>query len=361
MGNSDDPKKWKPKIEEKLKQFSEEENSDYAEIIKSSHNMEVDEFITAIGTPSIFKQKFLIPHYKMYNILLSINEEITNISQKNLNEEEIEKEKNNLLQKKIDIADSKIEIFFCNAVDGSPKCLKCLANIFMKYGLVHTGLLIDDLVIQWGRGVLGKSIVNPSIKVRYDDYIYAIEVDNKKILELIKETFNNLDGYLTGKKNINEMGTIEAFNIANSQLDAIAEIATNYNKTKNYHLVFQNCQGFVNAIISKIKLNVNKKGEVGRVLKKVEDVCNVIDFEFQGQKFNTRQELDNYVINDAKFQELPKNDRRALFCYRNVFDYRLRERPTNKKYQLENNAQIYWRELLSKEKFEKDEESNCNC
>ena len=361
MGNSDDPNIWKAKIKDKLTQCEKEESINAVEEIKSLHNMEIDEFITTIGTPSLFKQKFLIPHYKMYNLLLSINEEITNISQKTLTKEEIEKTKNNLLQKKLDIADSKIEIYFCNAVDGDPKCLKCLANTFMKYGLVHTGLLIDDLVIQWGRGILGKSIVNPSIKVRYNDYIYAIEVENKKILELVKETFNNLDDYLNGKKNINEMGTIKAFNIANSQLDVIAEIVTNYNKNKTYNLVFENCQGFVNAIINKMKLKVNKNGEVGRVLKIVEDRGDIIEFEFQGQKFNTRNDLDNYVSNEANFQQLPKNDRRVLFCYRNVFDYRSRDRPTNKKYQSKDEVKRYWRELLSKEKFDKEEENSNYC
>ena len=119
-----------------------------------------------------------------------------------MNEEEIKKEIIELEKIKLELAESKIELYFCNAVGGDPKCLKCLANMAMTYGLTHTGLLIDDVVIQWGRGLLGKSLINPSKSAKYNDYIYAIELDNKETWDLIKETYDNLTDYITGKKNM---------------------------------------------------------------------------------------------------------------------------------------------------------------
>lgn len=87
-------------------------------------------------------------------------------------------------------------------MDDDQKLMRTLANIFMPYGLTHTGILVDDVVIQWGRGLLGKSLVNPWINVKYNDYIYAIELDNKETWDLIKETYDNLTYYITGKKNM---------------------------------------------------------------------------------------------------------------------------------------------------------------
>ncbi len=42
-------------------------------------------------------------------------------------------------------------------------------------------------------------------------------------------------------------------------------------------------------ILNKIKLKPNKNGEVGKVLKMVEDKGNFIDFIHNGQKFNNRK------------------------------------------------------------------------
>jgi len=350
MGNKHQKvEEWKLKIREKLiKEYNE--SSDLYKKIRTMHGMEIEDFIFALGDKRTFKEKFLITHYKMYNLLLNINIKINELRQKNLSTIEIEEAINELEKIKLELSESKIEIYFCNAVGGDPKCLKCLANMTMTYGLTHTGLLIDDIVIQWGRGILGKSLINPSKNVRYNDYIYAIELDNNKIWELIKETYDNIEEYITNKKEYKEMGTLKAFYIADQQLDIIAEQCVYYNINKTYSLVFENCQHFVKSILNKIKLNVNKEGEVGRVLKIVEDKCNNIDFIYKNNKFNTRRDLDEYVLN-CNFQQLPKDERKTLFCYRNVFEYYQRNKPNEDKYKSSEEARIFWNKLSKKEKF----------
>ena len=220
----------------------------------------------------------------------------------------------------------------------------------MTYGLTHTGLLVDDIVIQWGRGILGKSLINPSKNVRYNDYIYAIELDNTKIWELVKEAFDNIELYITNKKPYNEIGTLNAFFIADQQLDIIAEQAVYYNINKTYSLVFENCQHFVKSILNKIRLNINKEGEVGRILKIVQDKCDNIDFVYKNNKFSTRRDLDEYVLN-CDFLQLPKDERKILFCYRNVFEYYQRNKPNAEKYRSSEEARIFWNKLSEREKF----------
>ena len=325
-------------------------NGNLFQNIKRDHDLDKEDFIFVLGDKDAFKQKFLIPHYKLYNILQEINSKINELRKNKLSEEELKQYLTYFYNKKLELAESKLEIFFCNAMDGEPKLIKTLANIFMPYGLTHTGILVDDVVIQWGRGLLGKSLVNPWINVKYNDYIYAIELDNKETWDLIKETYDNLTDYITGKKKYEDMGTIKAFNIADSQLDAIAETCIDYNINKKYQLVFENCQKFTMAILNKIKLKPNENGEVGRVLKIVEDKGDFIDFIYDGKKFNNRKELDDYVL-QIDFDKLPHDHKRVLFCYRNVFEYHMRNNPNNSKYLSSEVAKEYWSELSLNEKF----------
>ena len=236
----------------------------------------------------------------------------------------------------------------CNVLNN--EALKPLANAVMPYGLLHVGIRIDDLCIQWGRSILGKSLVIPWGNVIYNDYIFAIELENQPIWNLIKETFANLKDYITNKKDYNDMGTIKAFKIADSQLKSIANVAIKYNVDKDYNLVLKNCQHFANKVIKKLNLTVIQDGEIGKVLKKVKDTLNPFDFDFKGHVFKCREDLDNYVlIND--FSKFTKDERRVLFCFRNVFEFYANCKPDEKKYKSSEYAQAYWNELAEIEKF----------
>ena len=78
------------KIREKLnKEY--EENDDIYNDIKSFHNMEVEDFIDALCDEQKFKESFLIPHYKMYNLLQRINTKVSELRERNLTEENFSK------------------------------------------------------------------------------------------------------------------------------------------------------------------------------------------------------------------------------------------------------------------------------
>ena len=251
---------------------------------------------------------------------------------------------------KTELANSRIEIYFCNVLDN--EALKKLANVVMPYGLIHVGIKIDDLCIQWGRSIIGKSLVIPWGDVIYNDYIFAIELENQEIWNLIKETFKNLKDYITNKKDYNQMGTVKAFQIADNQLKSIAEVSIKYNVKKDYNIVLKNCQHFANKIIKKLGFKVDQGGEVGEVLKMAMDKLNKFDFSFKGKDFKKREDLDKYIkIND--FRQFSREERRVLFSYRNVFEYYRRNKPNDEKYKTEDFAQEYWNELLKKEKFGK--------
>lgn len=340
---------WKSKIVEKLNK-EKMKNPILFNQIKVTFGMDIDEFVYALGDKKTFKEQFLISHYKMYNILKSINKEIYELRQKELTEKEIQDAINNLSQKKLELSESRIEIYFCNAMEKGHDFLKFCADTIMTFGLVHTGLLIDDVVIQWGRGMLGDSLIHPAKNAKYNDYIYAIELENKKIWDLIKETYNNIEDYITGKRNYEEMGTIKAFIIADNQLDSIAESCVYFNINKTYSLYFDNCQHFIKNVLQKLNLKIIKDGEVGRILKIAQDKGDIIDFVYKDIVFRTRNELDNYILK-CNFKKLPNDHRRLLFCYRNVFEYYSRFRKEDK-YKTTEKAKEFWRSLSYSEKFE---------
>ena len=188
-------KKEKLNIRDKLKEQLKE-NKNLYEDIKRDHGLDLEDFIYILGDRDAFKQKFLEPHYKLYNILNEINEKIKDLRTQKLTEEELNKNLEYFEQKKLELAESKIELFFCNAVSGDPKALKVLANIAMPFGLLHTGLLIDDICIQWGRGLLGDSLVNPWKDVKYNDYIFAISNALRYIFPGIKFSIMIFPGFI---------------------------------------------------------------------------------------------------------------------------------------------------------------------
>ena len=316
--------------------------------IKKFKVMEKDEYLFALQNVNTFKEQFLVPHYRLRNLLEIFNNEVELIRKEKLNGMLLIQKMKELKKMRRQMANSKIEIYFCN-VSNNEK-LKPFANAVMPYGLLHVGIMIDDMAIQWGRSVLGKSLVLPSNDVLYDDYIFAIEIENKEIWNLIKETFHNLSDYLTGDLDSQKMGTKKAFEIADRQLSIIAEQSVEYNTDKSYNLVFSNCQHFANKLLDKLNLTVDKSGLVGKVLKMTMDKLNRFDFSFKGKEFKKREDLDKYLsIND--FSQFSKDERRILFCYRNVFDYRARVFPNDDKYKSQEIALKLWDDLAEREKF----------
>ena len=324
---------------------------EYNKEIKDFSGLEKDDYIFALQDAQTFKNNFLIPHYKMYNLLLNLNKKIFDLTQKNLTEEEVDQAIEELKTIKTELANSKIEIYFCNVFDS--EILKPLAKAVMPYGLLHVGIMIDDVAVQWGRSVLGKSIVNPSDNVIYFDYIFAIELENQPIWDLIKETYSNLRDYITKKKDYSKMGTVKAFKIADTQLTIISEQCVKYNVKKDYNLVLKNCQHFAKKLTQKLGLTVDTSGEAGNVLKMAMDKLNQFTFNFKGTLLKTRKDLDDIVMNN-EFSNFSKDDRRVLFCYRNVFDYYARIKKNEESYKSTDNAKAYWNKLSEIEKFGKD-------
>jgi hypothetical protein len=98
-------------------------------------------------------------------------------------------------------------------------------------------------------------------------------------------------------------------------------------------------------------LKVDTSGEVGKVLKKTKEKLNPFDFTFRGKEIKNRKDLDEYVL-ISDFSQFSKEERRVLFCYRNVYDFYARFKPNEDKYKSSQEALTFWNELAEKEKFD---------
>ena len=323
----------------------------FAQKAKEIYGMSEKDLIEALLDKQTFKEVFLFCHSKMYNLLQDINTKVKELRGRKLNQLEIEDAITYLNSKKYELAESRMEVYFCNVISPTRKFVKFWGDAVMKFGTLHVGILVDDICIQWGRGIFGESIVQPSKTVHHDDYIFAIELENLQVNDLISETFVNIKDYLTNKRNYENMGTVKAFEIIRQQLDGIAEISVLYNGTKNYNLIAENCQGFVKAVLKKIGLQLKKTGEVGKMYKLTEEKAEVFDFTYNNHTFKTRKDLDDFVLK-CNFQNLPEDHRKLLYCFRNVFEYYGRYKTNDDKYKTTEEANNFWKTLIYWEKFE---------
>ena len=121
------------------------------------HKMSKDDYLFALQDAKTFREKFLLPHYKIRNLLELLNEKIKYLSKQQLPEKQLTFQKKELLKIRKQLANSRLELYFCNV--SNDEKIKPLANATMPYGLLHVGILVDDVCIQWGRSIFGKSIV----------------------------------------------------------------------------------------------------------------------------------------------------------------------------------------------------------
>ena len=132
------------------------------------------------------------------------------------------------------------------------------------------------------------------------------------------------------------------------KIDKTVKICVQYNRTKYYNALTNNCQHFVRRVLDAIESDFNFDGEFGRLIHQLEKEGKA-DFIFQGKIFKTRKELDNFV-RSINFRLFPPNDKRLLICYKNTFDIYLRNDENNEKYKSTKEDEEFWRELMNREK-----------
>ena len=346
---------WKEDIKDKLLE-EKKNNPKLEEDIKMMYGMDLDTFAATLGDEEAFKEQFLLPHYKPNIVLKELDSLISDIKElKDQGDSITENQLRNCLERinerKNTLSQSKLELILteCIASKVNNFLFRTIVNNVYDFGVLHSALSLDGTIIEWGRGPCGKNLICPTLDIK--EFLFAFEIKAKEDEGFFKLIWKIIKAAGTFILNLFFGGSFGRWAIGNTNSDKvnkIAKICVQYNRYKYYNAASNNCQHFVKTILQEIGSDFRFDGEFGRIIRQLEN-DGKIDFIFQGKTFNTRKELDNFV-KSISFENLSVNDKKLLICYKNTFDIYLRNDPNNEKYQSTKEDDIFWRDLITKEK-----------
>jgi hypothetical protein len=348
---------WRKKIKEKLLKI-QLQNSNYFDQIQAiiQRNNEtfktVNDYITALGDKKQFKEVFLKPIYNFD----TLREELDELRVRLINDSHIygdfnEGEIKDIIDKmNSNLTETRTNKFVLKFL--LTNCLvkydffRSLFNPFFKYGTFHAALAIDNVILEWD----DQSIVCPHIDVM--SLLISVNIENKNyqnkfsfLMNLVKNAKNFYYRLFVDSQCFGEIATL-----IENQLDKVADVCVHFNGYREYSLLNNNCQTFVDAVFAKLGLELKFEGELQNVIGNLKK-NGEIDFEKDGFKlkdnvFTTRKQLDDFV--KSGFQELEKNEKNLLFTYKNILDYYLKsdEFKLDEKYITTDEATKLWQQLI---------------
>lgn len=384
---------WIDYIKEKINKS--EDSKKYALEFANQHNISVDELAYILGDEELYKKYFLRPRYNSLKIIESIERELKELKEdeNQLSDEEIKEQITNITKRKANFFCADIKFILTdisvNRFLRVGNMATKIYNFFDKkfpYGALHAGLMVDETIIQWGRGKLGPEIVFPSTDLR--NILFSIEAESSIKKEKKKKLFYLLSSlalgtvvgipclmiggpFLTAVGGLAAVGGIssgiyyafklswEIKEINEEELNKITKKCVLYNKRKIYDVRNNNCQKFVTDILDDIHAPFNPKGELKNLIDKISQ-NGYCEFIYKGNTFKSRREFDNY-IKTINFNDLSDDDKKLLLCYKTLYDDRLaiimkeeKQRSLTEEEKLEKEKYItesedYWMKLLSNE------------
>ncbi|RMZ96901.1 hypothetical protein BpHYR1_014888 [Brachionus plicatilis] len=324
---------WYKTIQEKLS-YQKKINPELSENIMKLYGMSEAEFIAVLGNEKEFKEFFLKPKINAKSVINDVLRQTSDLESLGIsNESELEVAINQLNISRGDISELHHLKLLLTTIDYTPYTIVRWAvneiffrhlNMF-KLGALHSAVSLDGIVLEWGRGICGESIVCPSLDVQR-----TISCFYSNRLALV-------DGlYLS--------------TVCENQLDELARICVGYNRRKVYDLFSNNCQKFTDTIIHTLGLELNFDGELGRVLEEIKRNGECTVYKYGDETFKTRSQLDEYMM--MHFSELSKNDQKLFFAYKNIFENNLICEPNNPDLQTSEKANEAWKNNWQKYLFE---------
>ena len=349
---------WKEDIMHKLLE-EEKMNKNLRNDIKEIYGLDLESFAAVLGDEEGFKQTFLLPNYKPNIIINEINSLMLDLQElkdagDNMTESQFRNSINRINERKDRLSESKLELILteCVASENKNFLFRALVNKFYDFGVYHSAISLDGTIIEWGRGPCGQSLICPTLDIK--KLLFAFEIKAKEEQNFFEYIWNKIKDAGAFILNLFSGGAYGRWSIGRANdkmLNKIAKVCVQYNRSKYYNPLTNNCQHFVKKILTEIESDFSFDGEFGRIIRELENTGKV-NFIFEGHTFNTRKELDDFVIN-INFHNLRKNDKKLLICYKNTFDLYLRASDSkDEKFKTTKEAQDYWNKLISEEQKE---------
>ncbi|CAH1760168.1 5087_t:CDS:1, partial [Entrophospora sp. SA101] len=328
--------------------LEESKNDIYKDLLKKLDIQNPEQLHTLVhqlGDPDLFFEKFLmIKNEEHESLLRNIESGIRSFrgfqrfnSQYMPEDLELMTWKNKRKSKNYNV------YLFIEKIDGKFYNSTIFRNVitrFTNYGIFHVGLEIDGIIIEWGYGLAGPSIVCPipdtrgmlaCVRVNYQqtNSVFNLRLCISAIA--ISIILGVVVGVLTGGIGIffTVLGATAALGIIlvvshniikkdSNRLKRIAEKCAYYNKTHNYNSYNTNCQHFVDEVLESIGLEFKPEGEFKEFMDRIKYNENC-SFQFKDKVFDSRTNLNDYA-NEHWSKIKNKWDKKLLICYSDVMD-----------------------------------------
>lgn len=364
-------------VEEKIKKYfnslKPEKIEETKKIIQNDYGVSFNEFTKILSDETKFMNYFFLEPFKK-NILNNLGK-IDEILKEVQNPEEYSEEEIELFKKRVIANFEKlnknnhltyllrpVSIIEATDIPILRQIIRPLSNIWTKNkenypdGAMHAALSLNGIIFEWGNSILGTDLVIPHINYR-QIFNIAFELEEgiwARIRKFFKEIFISFTNFFLNMFSPEwKLATIEM-----SQFASIAHICVQYNNQFYYDSTKRNCQKFVRAITDGLGIKIEFKGEMQREYEYFTTYCK-LDFKFKSHHFNTRKELDNFVMS-CGFNNLEKDERKLLFLYRTSFETEKKSKEQERrltdedkmKYETTEEAEKYWKELELNERIE---------
>lgn len=248
-------------IKEKIEKLKKEKPN-FMDDIKELYGLSEKELMIALGNKELFIQTFLEPYYSSLKLYKYMEEKYINLKKDAKNLENSENERllkakinsfiNSVNSKQKEVGRNRLRNLLISSIASENTFLRFGADITgQKFGGLHSGLILNETIIEWGCGYCGNSLILPYPK--FEEILLAIKLDDK-IMEQQQSFLSRLWEFIKNFEFINALKFIfstdfQLKTLAKDELGLIAEICVDYNKNKNYNGIYQNCQKFIDEIL----------------------------------------------------------------------------------------------------------------
>ncbi|CAG8492156.1 1823_t:CDS:1 [Cetraspora pellucida] len=339
-------KNWYQVIKKKLEAISENE---YTTLLQELEIESQHDLIWLFGNENLFMEKFLTikieKHEKLLEEMESEFRQLRDFQQypQEITADELRNEWKNTLEYREQSKNYNIYLYF-EKLSINNIVLQTICRSIFPYGAFHVGLEIDGIVVEWGYGFAGPSIICP-------------RTDARKMLAYVRLNYEKIDSEYNARYNFKELlpigATIRAFSLATlatnliriigiiaysliaialyfshkviyhlgkinkNRLRLIAETCVHYNKTYSYSATGRNCQHFVDEMLESLGLKFKPEGEFLKFMKRIKNGDG--SFQFKDTNFESRKDFDSYV--DSHWDSIENEwDKKLLICYSDVMD-----------------------------------------
>ena len=348
------------------------DNANFEKEVKQLYNVNsTKEFVFALGDANAFKKVFLEPDFDINNFIFEIKQEMSSFAKDTVDagfKYNYKIAKKFFLKKmkecKQILANQQLKLLITrNETD----LVMFTPNDLFTNDTLHLAVGIGNVVLEWGRGLCGRSLVCPTKKSKLDKPVLSIDYRNDQLYDLPSEFFWNIKDYVVENSPINveaapnEKNETVKDNVEQNwmkmyqdYLSQVAEACVSFNNHKYYDPIHSNGQHFSHHLFQRVNVSMDLKENSGHskpaslndvVLEIVrEGQCS---FRFGERHLSTRGQLDKFVMDEVDFANLSDKEKRILFAYKSIYDFYHLLDANDTRMVTSDAAQKYWAYLVN--------------